>query len=131
MKCLIVEDDATSRLLLVELLSPFGTVQAFESGPPALAAIAQGVAARSLFQLICLDIMLPDMDGQEILRQIRSIEEDAGFPVGRGAKIVMITALRDKTNILTAFRGACDGYLPKPIDKGKLHEQLRGLGLIH
>lgn len=130
MKCLIVEDDATSRLLLVELLSPFGTIQAFESGPPAIEAVRQSVAARSLYDLICLDIMLPDMDGQEILRSIRNIEEDAGFPVGRGAKIVMITALRDKTNILTAFRGACDGYLPKPIDKSRLREQLHGLGLI-
>lgn len=130
MRSLIVEDDATSRMLLVELLSPFGTAQAFDVGPAALDVIRTSFAARELFDLICLDIMLPDMDGQEILRAIRAIEEDAGYPVGRGAKIVMISALRDKTNILSAFRGACDGYLPKPIDKGKLHEQLRSLGLI-
>jgi two-component system, chemotaxis family, chemotaxis protein CheY len=130
MRSLIVEDDATSRLLLLELLSPFGTVQAFDSGPPALAALRADLAARRPPELICLDIMLPDMDGQVLLRAIRSAEQDAGYPIGRGSKIVMTTALRDKTNVLSAFRNSCDGYLPKPIDRTKLHEQLRGLQLI-
>ncbi len=130
MKSLIVEDDATSRMLLVELLSPFGPVQAFDSGPPALQSIQEGIRGRQLYDLICLDIMLPDMDGQEVLRRIRSAEESAGYPVGRGTKIVMTTALRDKTNIISAFRSACDGYLPKPIEKAKLVEMLRSLELI-
>jgi two-component system, chemotaxis family, chemotaxis protein CheY len=130
MRSLIVEDDATSRLPLLELLSPFGTVRAFDSGPPALAALRVDLFARQPPDLICLDIMLPDMNGQELLRTIRSAEQDAGYPIGRGAKIVMTTALRDKTNVMSAFRNSCDGYLPKPIDKTKLHEQLRGMALI-
>jgi two-component system chemotaxis response regulator CheY len=130
MESLLVEDDATSRLVLVELLRPFGVVHEFDSGQPAVQAVRQALSAGALYDLICLDIMLPDMDGQQILKVIRDCEAEAGYPIGRGSKIVMVTALRDKTNVMTAFRGACDGYLPKPFDKQKLHEVLRGLGLL-
>lgn len=130
MKTLIVEDDATSRLLLVELLKPHGPTDAVDNGRDALAAVKASLAMGKLFDLVCLDIMLPGMDGQQILKEIRRLEEAAGYPVGAGSKIVMMTALRDKDNILAAFRAACDGYLPKPIDRRKLEEQLRGLSLI-
>lgn len=130
MNTLIVEDDATSRLLLVELLSSYGPVNAVDNGHAALETVGASLSRRQPFDLICLDIMLPGMDGHAILKAIRDAEEAAGYPIGRGAKIVMTTALRDKSNILTAFRAMCDGYLPKPIDKAKLQEQLRGLMLI-
>jgi two-component system chemotaxis response regulator CheY len=130
MKTLIVEDDATSRLFLVELLSGYGTVHAVDEGVLALDAVKASLEQRQPFDLVCLDIMLPGLDGQQILKSIRELEERHGYPVGRGAKVVMTTALRDKSNILTAFRAACDGYLTKPIDKAKLQEQLRGLFLI-
>jgi two-component system chemotaxis response regulator CheY len=130
MRSLIVEDDATSRLLLVELLAPLKTVQDFDSGPPALKVVEDGLRNKQLFDLVCLDIMLPDMDGQQILRRIRDAEERAGYPIGRGSKIVMTTALRDKDNIMNAFRGSCDGYLTKPIEKARLFERLRELALL-
>jgi two-component system chemotaxis response regulator CheY len=130
MRCLIVEDDTTSRLLLVELLSKYGAVQAFDSGPPALTAINESLVSKEPFDLICLDIMLPDMDGLQILRKVRTLEDQAGYPIGRGSKVVMTTALRDKANIMSAFRGACDGYLTKPIGRAKLVERLRELELL-
>ena len=130
MKTLIVEDDATSRLLLIELLSPYGPASAVDGGISAIETVKASIERHQPFDLICLDIMLPGMDGHQILKAIRDAEEQAGFPIGRGAKIVMTTALRDKGNVLTAFRAMCDGYLPKPIDKAKLQEQLRGLSLI-
>ncbi|HEY5960851.1 MAG TPA: response regulator [Polyangiaceae bacterium] len=129
MKSLIVEDDSISSLVLVELLKPLGTVEAFESGQPAIDAIQRGLSADKPYDLVCLDIMLPDMDGHEILKAIRIAEMDAGYPIGRGSKIVMVTALRDKTNVMNAFRSACDGYLPKPFDRARLHELLLSLGL--
>jgi two-component system chemotaxis response regulator CheY len=130
MKTLVVEDNITNRLLLVELLMPYGNVTAVESGNSALLAVQSALSDRQPFDLICLDILLEGMDGQQTLREIRRLEEASGYPLGNGSKIVMTTALRDKNNILAAFRAACDGYLPKPIDRKRLEDQLRELSLI-
>jgi len=130
MKTLVVEDDATSRLLLVQFLSEYGSVDAVDNGESALELIERSLKEHLLFDLICLDIMLPGMDGQKILGLIRNAEERAGYQVGRGSKILMTTSLRDKDNILTAFRSLCDGYLRKPFAKAALQEQLRTLTLI-
>jgi two-component system chemotaxis response regulator CheY len=74
--------------------------------------------------------MMPEMDGQAVLREIRAIEEGAGTRHERRAKILMTTALKDAKNVMTAFRELCDGYLVKPIDKAKLLKYLTELGLI-
>jgi two-component system chemotaxis response regulator CheY len=130
MKTLVVEDNITNRLLLVELLRPYGNVTAVESGSAALLAVTTALSNHQPFDLICLDILLEGMDGQQILKEIRLLEDASGYPLGNGSKIVMTTALRDKNNILAAFRSACDGYLPKPIDRKRLEDQLRELSLI-
>jgi len=74
--------------------------------------------------------MLPKMDGQEVLKQLRALEE-ANKRTGRhGAKVIMTTALGDSKNIITAFREQCEGYLTKPIHKEQLLEEMRKIGLI-
>ena len=82
------------------------------------------------YDLVTLDIMMPKLDGQAALREIRSLEEEHGYVLGRGAKVVMTSALRDAKNIMSAFREACDGYLSKPIDKEKLFALLRKLEVL-
>lgn len=130
MKMLIAEDDFTSRLLLEKLLSPQGTVHTVENGREAVNAFRMSHEAGTPFDLICLDIMMPDMNGQQALEEIRAIEEEKGIVVGRGAKILMTTALDDAENIFTAFRGLCDAYLVKPIQKEKLLLHLKKFGFI-
>jgi two-component system chemotaxis response regulator CheY len=129
MKTLIVEDDFTSRLLLQELLRSYGPCEVAVNGKLAVAAVASALKAKEPFELICLDIMMPEMDGQQALKEIRALENDHGRPSGRGARVLMTTALHDKQNIMQSFREQCDGYLVKPIDKAKLLDHLRELGL--
>jgi two-component system chemotaxis response regulator CheY len=74
--------------------------------------------------------MMPEMDGQTVLREIRTIEDGAGIRQGRGVKILMTTALKDGKNVMQAFRDLCDGYVVKPIEKAKLLKCLREFGLI-
>jgi two-component system chemotaxis response regulator CheY len=128
-KTLIVEDDFTSRLLLQEMLKPYGAVHIAVNGQEAVEAFGAAMAAGEGYDLICLDIMLPEMDGYEALKQIRGIEESLGIPSHRGTKIIMTTALDHVKNVMQAFHGLCDAYLVKPIDKAKLMEQLHQYAL--
>ena len=130
MKTLIVEDDFTSRLLLQEFLNPYGPSHIAVNGAEAVEAVTAALDAGEPYNLICLDIMMPEMDGQTALKLIRGIEEATGIFSNRGAKIVMTTALSDVKNIADAFRGLCDAYLMKPIDRAKLLDELHKLKLI-
>ncbi len=130
MKTLIVEDDFTSRLLLQELLKTMGPSHVAVNGKEAVDAVRKAFEAKDPYDLICLDIMMPEMDGQQALKEIRSLEEKNGRAVGQGAKVLMTTALSDKSNIMESFRQQCDGYLVKPIDKGKLMDNLTQFDLI-
>jgi two-component system chemotaxis response regulator CheY len=130
MRALIAEDDFTSRLLMQKLLAPYGESHVAINGREALEAFKAARLKRRPYDLICLDIMMPEMDGQTVLREIRAIEEGAGTRHERRVKILMTTALKDAKNVMTAFRELCDGYLVKPIDKAKLLKYLAELGFI-
>jgi two-component system, chemotaxis family, chemotaxis protein CheY len=130
MKTLIVEDDFTSRLLLQELLKHYGPVHVAVNGREAVDAVASTMKTGEHYDLICLDIMLPEMNGQEVLKKIRTEEEKVGIKLGKGVKVIMTTALNDPKNIMSAFREQCDTYLVKPIDSAKLIGTLRESGLI-
>ena len=130
MKTLIVEDDFTSRLLLQELLKSYGPSHIAVNGEEAVKAVNVALEAGEHYDLICLDIMMPKMDGHEALRIFRDQEEARGIRSSEGAKIVMTTALNDIQSVMEAYRNLCDGYLTKPIEKAKLLEELRNLKLI-
>ena len=129
MKTLIVEDDPTCRLLLQGMLKGLGPVQVAVNGADAIETVRLALEANEPFDLVCMDIMMPEMDGQEAVAKIRAMEEERGIYVG-GAKIVMTTALDDMDNVRTAYSRYCDLYLVKPIEKAPLLDELRKLKLI-
>jgi two-component system chemotaxis response regulator CheY len=96
----------------------------------ALRAFRQSRDTGSPYDLICLDIGLPDKDGKEILSEIRAMEDSAGVPQSRRVRIFMTTALSDYTSISKSFQNLCDEYLKKPILKDKLVELLTRYALI-
>lgn len=129
MKTLIVEDDPTNRLVLQGLLSRFGECEAVVNGAEAVEATASALTVGAPYDLICLDIMMPEVDGLEALNQIRNAEARMGLTSTHDSKIIMITSLTDAQNVVSAFYGLCDGYLPKPVDGLRLLELLRELNL--
>jgi two-component system chemotaxis response regulator CheY len=129
LRSLIVEDDFISRLLLQKFLAPLGESHVAVDGEEAVLAVTAALDAGQPYQLICLDIMMPKLDGQAVLRALREHEEKHGMPLGKGAKVIMTTCLKDAQNIMEAFRGQCDVYMVKPIARAKLLEELRKLDL--
>ena len=130
MKTLIVEDDFASRKLMHRYLAPLGECDVVVDGEEALEAFQIAINEKAPYDLICLDIMLPKQDGQEVLKEIRSIEEQHGLVGSDGTKVIMTTALGDAKNVLNAFRSQCEAYLQKPISQEQLYRELRELQLL-
>ncbi len=128
MRFLLVEDDFVVRTVMQNILKEYGSCDIAVNGQEAVEAVKISTETGDLYNLICLDIMMPKMDGQEALKQIRKIETDIGL---KGCKIVMTTALDDSKSIIKAFHEQCDGYLTKPISKETLKEKLIELKLIN
>jgi two-component system chemotaxis response regulator CheY len=130
MHFLVLEDEFISRNVMAEILSPFGTIEAVETGSEAVEKFRTAFESGKRFDAVFLDIMVPEMSGQEVLRSIRMIEEEAGVFSLQGTKVIMTTALGDFANVKAAFKQQCEAYLIKPIDRDKVLGTLDGLGLI-
>ncbi|MDR9502367.1 MAG: response regulator [Desulfurivibrionaceae bacterium] len=131
MKILLVEDDFISRTVLQEIVAHLGVCHQAMDGKEAVNAYRRALAENDPYNLICLDIMMPNMDGQETLLRIRDLEKEHGIGGSDMVKVIMTTALNDPKSIMTAMvKGSCDGYLVKPIQRGTLLAKLREIGLI-
>jgi two-component system chemotaxis response regulator CheY len=127
MRVLVVEDDFISRKLLTTLLGHYGSCDVAVDGVEAVSAFKMALAEGAPYDLICLDIMMPNMDGQEALKEIRAIEKEKGGEV----KVIMVTALDDPKNVVESlYEGGAASYIVKPIDKKKLIDEVKKLGLL-
>jgi two-component system chemotaxis response regulator CheY len=127
LRILIAEDDSVTRLLMRVFLKKVGSCHLAVNGKEAVEAARKAIEAFNPYDLICLDIMMPEMDGQQALKAIRTLEKTAGI---KGAKIIMTTAVSDEANVLDALREQCDGFLVKPIWQPMLLDRLREFDLI-
>ena len=130
MKILLAEDDYASRKYTQKLLSEFGTTDATVDGAEAFAAFELALEDGEPYDLICLDVCMPNMDGIEVLSKIREAELKNKIDGEHEAKIIMITALSDMKYVDGAFDLGCDGYATKPLNTAQFKEVLERLGLI-
>jgi len=128
MRILIAEDDMASRRFLMKFLKDYGDCDITVDGAEALEAFLLSHRENSPYDLVCLDIMMPKLDGVKVLKAIREIENDKKIETDKKAKIIMITALSDSGNVYGAFDIGCEGYAVKPINIDKLIEVLSKLG---
>ncbi|MBU2512467.1 response regulator [bacterium] len=128
MKALIVDDDLINRKFLKAMLMGICEVDLAKSGYEAIDLVKASIEEAATYDVIFLDIMMPDLDGIETLQEIRNHEVKKGIPFEKGAKIVMVTALADKENVLSAFSKGCEYYLVKPIQQGKMFDLLKEMG---
>lgn len=131
MRILIVEDDLASRKFLYKFLSKYGDCDITVDGMEAIEAFIMSVDEEHAYDLICLDIMMPKLDGIKTLRMIREIENQKNIKKEDKVKIIMTTALNDTESIFEAFEIGCEGYAAKPINTEKFLEVMKKLNLIN
>jgi two-component system chemotaxis response regulator CheY len=130
LRTLLVEDDFASRLLLQTFLSRYGECHVAVNGREAVETFRYGLERGQRYDLICMDIMMPEMDGREAVRQVRALEEEHGIRSTNGAKIIMTTAVEDIKEVFHCFHELCDTYLTKPIDLSVLLSQMKAFHLV-
>lgn len=130
MKILIVEDDFSSRMFLRKFLSEYGECDLVVDGLEAIDAYMLSMKEKTPYDLICLDIMMPKVDGVKVLKAIRDLEHQKCVPPEKRSKIIMTTALAEANFVEKAFEHDCDAYASKPINAKKLMEVMQKLGLI-
>ncbi|MGF1506192.1 MAG: response regulator [Anaerolineae bacterium] len=116
-RILVIDDDPDLLVLLSKMLSRIGAPpETAQNGTDGLALLSQ-----EPFDLLILDLMLPDMDGFDVLEQVRSNETLADMPV------LILSALADPNTINKGYEMGADGYLTKPYLPNTLTSRVRAV----
>lgn len=130
MKILLAEDDFVTRKFMAGFLSKYGECDVTVDGMEAVDAFMMALEDDEPYDLVCLDIMMPVMDGYQALVGIRNLEKERNIPKEKSAKVIMTTALNDEKNVKMAFELGCTVYSGKPIDQERFEQALKKFGLI-
>ncbi len=128
MKILVAEDEFVSRKLIHSYLRAFGECDFASDGKEAVRAFEEALTSGEPYQLICLDVKMPELSGLDALKLIRATEERTGIGGLDGAKIIMTTGVMDSAMVLGSFKAGCEAYVIKPLDRQKFYQQLKNLG---
>ena len=130
MKTLIVDDQVVSRMKIQKIMEGFCEIDAVDCGQAAIEAYKKSLELKAPYDLITLDVSMPDLDGREVLKTIRDLEADHQIDTDRQVKILMITSSSDKETVLSSIHAGCDDYLVKPLNREAISTKLKKFGLI-
>jgi CheY-like chemotaxis protein len=127
MRSLVIDDEFVALTKLSLLLEPLGQCDAATSGHQGLELFKQALLDACPYNLVTIDINMPDFNGIALLGRLRREEQQRG--AGR-AKMLIATAASTTSNVLAAMTGECDGFLAKPIRRAVLFAKLGQIGLL-
>lgn len=130
MRTLIVEDVHFLALILERILEPYSKIDYAQNGGIAIEKYTKAFTKGRAYDLICLDLLLPEIDGFEVLRSIRQFEDDFNLPPEKRAKVVVISTFNDRKTVTKARKAGCDSYIAKPFSKDKVLKTIEQIGLI-
>lgn len=130
MRILIAEDDLASRTFMLKFLSAYGDCDLTVDGIEAVEAFMMAHSMKQPYDLICLDIMMPKVDGIKALKVIRQLETQQNIPEDQRVKVIMTTALTDTEMVHDSFDSGCEAYAAKPIDTAKFIKVMQNLKVI-
>jgi two-component system chemotaxis response regulator CheY len=131
LRCLVVDDDELGRELLILNLEGIAQCDVAVNGREALERYSASLAAENPYDIIFLDIVMPEMDGHEAAKTIRRMELEQGVTPDKGVNIIVMSSLNTPQDIIKSYVSAQSvAHLVKPLNADKLKKTLRKLGLI-
>lgn len=128
MRLLIVDDNSKNAKLLEAILAPYGECEFVEGGKEAICAFEKAWNDWRPFNFIFLDIMMPEMDGEQVLAHIRETEQNKNISDLHRAKILMVSAHSDEELFNRCVQSGCDDFIVKPFNKDTVIKKLVKLG---
>jgi two-component system chemotaxis response regulator CheY len=130
-KCLVVDDDLLGRELIAQYLQNVPVVDTAVDGQDAVGKFRTAMEAGDPYELILLDIVMPDMDGIAAGKEIRKLERNLALTVDKQVKIIMLTALNTPHNVMQSMMSVqSSAYLIKPVEPEKVRKTIGKLGLM-
>jgi two-component system sensor histidine kinase/response regulator len=119
LRMLVVDDNQTNRVILLKMLESFGCyAEAVESGTKALQILKRAVHKEKLFDLVLLDMQMPQMDGEQTLRAIKA------DPELEDVLVIILTSIGIRGDVARLEALGCAGYLTKPIKQSQLFDAI-------
>ncbi len=119
LQVLVAEDNRFNQLVIQRMLERRGhTVQVVPNGREALAALEQNA-----FDLLLLDVNMPEMDGFEVIQTVRDREKTSG----RHLRVLALTALSGKRDRERCIEAGMDDFLAKPVRAAEVYAILEGV----
>lgn len=129
-KCLVVDDDELCRELIVQYMEGYSVCETAKNGREAVGKIEESHKRGTPFNLIVLDILMPEMDGHEAGKAIRTLEKNLGIPLAKQVKILVLSAVNTPQEIMQAFMTINPAaHLTKPVEPAKFRETLGKIGI--
>lgn len=129
MRLLLVDDNSKNTKLLKAILAPYGECESVEGGKEAICAFEKAWNDWRPFSFIFLDIMMPEMDGEQVLVNIRETEQIKNIHHQHRVKIVMVSAHSDEELFKRCVQCGCDDFIVKPFNKEIIFKKLAKHGV--
>ena len=124
MNILIVDDDPISLNKMEAILEVLGNCRKASNGKTAVEMFQEALAQEKPFDLVTLDVEMPDLNGTEVLLIIRKLEMERKILPTSRARVIMVSGRSDKESLLTCMETGCDSFIVKPFTITTLIEKL-------
>ena len=128
MKILLAEDDFASRKFMSKILDKYGEADITVNGLEAVDAFLMALDDDERYDLVILDVMMPMLDGYQVLSTIRKFETERNFEPEERTRVIMTTALNEEVNVKKAMEIGCDAYVGKPVNVERFAMLLSKMG---
>lgn len=120
-RVIVIDDMKTSRFVIIKYITQMGFTNFDEAsdGDEALEMINKAVADGNPYQLVLSDWNMPNMQGIDLLKALRS------NPTTKDVKFIMLTSETEKSNIIEAIQSGTNNYASKPFTKEVLEEKIK------
>ena len=131
MKALVVDDEVVSRKKMIKILGKYGECEEAENGEEAIEKFSvNAVDGTEPFDLITLDISMPDISGLDVLERIRKMETEKALAKENQVIILMVTSKSEKETVRSSIEGGCNDYVIKPFNNQSIQIKLERVGIL-